>query len=150
MNGHYKPILDTRHGYAAGGIQLFTVDSARTNGFSDLILGTHDSADERTLYVYRYTNGRYRPTECYNVITKETRRLSRLVEDILSVSQLEVGSIELAWGEVDLKTLLSDGVRDVRGLADGKDIDLQLVLPGKTEPVRGDRDNWRWWSIPAG
>ena len=31
-------------------------------------------------------------TECYNVITKETRRLSRLVEDILSVSQLEVGS----------------------------------------------------------
>ncbi|MFQ5591826.1 MAG: histidine kinase dimerization/phospho-acceptor domain-containing protein, partial [Phycisphaerae bacterium] len=31
-------------------------------------------------------------TECYNVITKETRRLSRLIEDILSVSQLEVGA----------------------------------------------------------
>lgn len=79
-------------------------------------------------------------TECYNVITKETRRLSRLVEDILSVSQLEVGSIELHLDSVDLKTLLSDGVRDVRGLADEKNIDVQLVLPAKLEPVRADRD----------
>ena len=79
-------------------------------------------------------------TECYNVITKETRRLSRLVDDILNVSQIEVGTIELVEDTVDLKTLLSDGVRDVRGLADDKDIDLQLVLPAKCESVRADRD----------
>jgi signal transduction histidine kinase len=72
-------------------------------------------------------------TECYNVITKETRRLSRLVEDMLSVSQLEVGSIELHVDNVDLKALLGDGVRDVRGLADEKNIDIQLVLPAKLE-----------------
>lgn len=79
-------------------------------------------------------------TECYNVITKETRRLSRLIEDILSVSQLEVGSIELQVDKVDLRTLLGDGVRDVRGLADEKSIDLQLILPAKMEPIDGDRD----------
>jgi signal transduction histidine kinase len=79
-------------------------------------------------------------TECYNVITKETRRLSRLVEDILNVSQLEVGTIELNVDDVDLKTLLTESVRDVRGLADEKNIDLQLVLPSKLEPIRGDRD----------
>jgi signal transduction histidine kinase len=79
-------------------------------------------------------------TECYNVITKETRRLSRLVEDILSVSQLEVGSIELQTCNVDLKTLLSEAVRDVRGLADEKGIDIQLVLPSKLEPIHADRD----------
>jgi len=79
-------------------------------------------------------------TECYNVITKETRRLSRLIEDILSVSQLEVGSIELHTDSVDLKALLSDGVRDVRSLADEKGIDVQLVLPSKLEPALGDRD----------
>jgi len=53
---------------------------------------------------------------------------------------LEVGSIELHVDSVDLKTLLSDGVRDVRGLADEKNIDVQLVLPAKLEPVRADRD----------
>jgi PAS domain S-box-containing protein len=79
-------------------------------------------------------------TECYNVITKETRRLSRLVEDILSVSQLEVGTIELHVDDVDLKSLLNDAVRDVRGLADDKNIDLQLILPAKLENIRGDRD----------
>ncbi len=78
--------------------------------------------------------------ECYNVITKETRRLSRLVEDMLSVSQLEVGTIELALDSVNLDTLLGDGVRDVRALADEKSIDLQLVLPSKLEPIRADRD----------
>ncbi len=79
-------------------------------------------------------------SECYNVITKETRRLSRLVEDILSVSQIEVGSIELRIEDVDLKTLLSEGVRDLQGLADEKNIDLQLEIPSKMEPIRGDRD----------
>ena len=79
-------------------------------------------------------------SECYNVITKETRRLSRLVEDILSVSQIEVGSIELRIEDVDLKTLLSEGVRDLQGLADEKNIDLQLVMPSKMETIRGDRD----------
>ncbi len=79
-------------------------------------------------------------TECYNVITKETRRLSRLVEDILSVSQLEVGTIELKIDDVDLRTLLTDSVRDVRGLADEKNIDLRLVLSPKMEPIRADRD----------
>jgi signal transduction histidine kinase len=78
--------------------------------------------------------------ECYNVINKETRRLSRLIEDILSISQLEVGSIELQLDNVDLRTLLTESVRDVRGLADEKNIDVQLVLPAKLETIRGDRD----------
>ncbi len=79
-------------------------------------------------------------TECYNVITKETRRLSRLIEDILSVSQLEVGSIDLHLDQVNLKTLLSEAVRDIRGLADEKNIDVQQVLPPKMDPIRADRD----------
>ncbi len=79
-------------------------------------------------------------TDCYNVITKETRRLSRLVDDILSVSQMEVGSIELELGDVDLKQLFSDTVTDLRGLADEKNIDLQIQPPSKAGRIKGDRD----------
>jgi signal transduction histidine kinase len=79
-------------------------------------------------------------SECYNVITKETRRLSRLIEDVLSVSQFEVGSLELQIDQVDLKALLTEAVRDVRGLADEKSIDVQLVIPAKVDSVRADRD----------
>jgi len=79
-------------------------------------------------------------TECYNVITKETRRLSRLIEDILSISQIEVGTIRLVVDDVDLRSLMTDAVRDVRGLAEEKKINLQLALPAKLEPIRADRD----------
>ena len=79
-------------------------------------------------------------TDCYNVITKETRRLSRLIDDVLSVSQMEVGSIELKLDSVDPRALLSDGIHDIRGLADEKNIDIQLVLPAKLEAIRADRD----------
>ncbi len=79
-------------------------------------------------------------TECYNVITKETRRLSRLIEDILSISQLEVGTMQLVMDRVDLCQLLTEAVRDVRGIAESKNIDLQLTLPPKAEKIQGDRD----------
>jgi hypothetical protein len=62
----YRLLLDSRGGQAIGGIEVFRVEPTRTNGFSDLVLGTHDSASERTLYVYHYDGRRYRRSECYN------------------------------------------------------------------------------------
>lgn len=79
-------------------------------------------------------------TECYNVITKETRRLGRLIEDVLSMSQLEVGTIQLRIDDVDLRVLLTDSVRDLRGLADERQIDMQVSLPSKLPVIQGDRD----------
>ena len=48
--------------------------------------------------------------------------------------------LSLTWDDVDLTSLLGEGIRDVRGLADEKNIDLQVVLPAKVSPIRGDRD----------
>ena len=78
--------------------------------------------------------------ECYNVIMGETRRLNQLVEDILNVSQLEVGSARLNVGEVHLDELLRKVVQDVQANADEKQIDLVLGIPAKLPRVRGDRD----------
>jgi len=77
--------------------------------------------------------------ECYNVIVSETRRLSSLVENILSISQLEVGTARLDIGEVDLQRLLRQMVQDNLGAADEKRIDLSLVLPPKVPKIRGDK-----------
>lgn len=79
-------------------------------------------------------------SECYNVIGKETRRLSRLVEDMLSMSQLEVGSIQIVPDQVDPLSLIQEAVRDVRATAEEKKIDLQAILPAKVEPIEADRD----------
>lgn len=77
--------------------------------------------------------------ECYNIIMSETRRLSRLVEDILSVSQLEAGTARIEPGDVDLTRLLRQTVQDHLGHADEKKIDLTLELPPKPPKFRGDK-----------
>jgi signal transduction histidine kinase len=77
--------------------------------------------------------------ECYNVIISETRRLSRLVEDILSISQLEVGTARMESGEVDLVRLVRQMVQDNLGAADEKRIDLRLSLPPKVPKISGDK-----------
>ncbi len=77
--------------------------------------------------------------ECYNVIISETRRLSRLVEDILNISQLEVGTARIELGEVDLVRLLRQIVQDHLGTADEKQIDLTLKLAPKVPKIRGDK-----------
>jgi hypothetical protein len=48
------------------GVQTFTVQPTRTNGFLDLVLGMHGSATEQTLFEYRFRDGRYRQTGCYD------------------------------------------------------------------------------------
>lgn len=78
--------------------------------------------------------------ECYNVIISETRRLSRLVEDVLSVSQLEVGTARIERRDVDIQRLLRQIVQDNLGHADEKSIDLRLILPPKIPRVVGDKE----------
>ncbi len=77
--------------------------------------------------------------ECYNVIISETRRLSRLIEDILNISQLEVGTARIEMGQVDLVRLLRQIVQDHLGAADEKQIDLTLKLAPKVPRVQGDK-----------
>jgi len=77
--------------------------------------------------------------ECYNVIISETRRLSRLVEDILNISQLEIGTARIDLGEVDVVRLLRQIVQDHLGAADEKQIDLTLKMAPKVPKIRGDK-----------
>jgi len=78
--------------------------------------------------------------ECYNVIMGETSRLNRLVEDMLNISQLEVGTAKLVTSDVDIGELLRKVVQDHQGSADVVNIDLVLRLPAKLPAVPGDRE----------
>lgn len=77
--------------------------------------------------------------ECYNVIVSETARLTRLIEDVLSVSQLEVGTLRLELVDLDVSRLLRQIVQDNLGAADEKGVALTLKLPPKLPRVRADK-----------
>lgn len=77
--------------------------------------------------------------ECYNVIMTETQRLSKLIENVLSVSQIEAGAAQLTRVTLRVEESLRQAVQDVQATADAKSIELALRIPSKVPPVSGDR-----------
>jgi signal transduction histidine kinase len=78
--------------------------------------------------------------ECYNVIVGETQRLSRLVEDILSLSQMEAGAARLKMDDVYTARLVRQVVEDMQAQADDKGLELILNMPAKIPTIRGDKE----------
>jgi signal transduction histidine kinase len=87
--------------------------------------------------------GQHDPTvqsQAINVLNQETFRLERMVEDRLSVSQIEAGAIRMCHDDVRMDGLLSEVVGDYRAQAREKQIELALDLPPKMPVLHGDRD----------
>lgn len=75
-----------------------------------------------------------------NIINQESRRLERIVGDMLSVSEIEAGSFKLRTGEVRLDTVFEELQADYKPQAQTKDITLTFHLPPKLPVIKGDRD----------
>ncbi|MBN1844376.1 MAG: PAS domain-containing protein [Sedimentisphaerales bacterium] len=78
--------------------------------------------------------------ESFNVIHEETNRLIRLVNDILDLSRMESGSMQLERGEVVLDRLVRQCVNDVRAGATAKKITLQTTYHPKLPNLYADRE----------
>lgn len=78
--------------------------------------------------------------ECYNTITAETQRLGRLIEDVLSISAMEIGAARMSRGRVDMSRLLRDCVQDSQAEADQRKIQLSLHISRNLPAVMGDRE----------
>lgn len=77
---------------------------------------------------------------CLNVASSEIRRLERVVSDMLSVSEMEAGSITLRRDDVRMDALLEELEADHRATAQDKEITLHFDLPPKLPVIDGDRD----------
>ncbi|MEO0475766.1 MAG: ATP-binding protein [Planctomycetota bacterium] len=78
--------------------------------------------------------------ECLNVISRESQRLERLVSEMLSVSEIEAGSMTIRRDDVRLDQLFKSLEQDYKQNASKKNIDLRFDLPPKLPAIQGDRD----------
>lgn len=78
--------------------------------------------------------------KCLNVINQETQRLAQLVNDMLSVSEVEAGSMTLRHDDIRLDALFGDLVADFEQQALDKNVRLNIDLPPKLPVIQGDRD----------
>jgi signal transduction histidine kinase len=79
-------------------------------------------------------------SKCLDVINSESRRLERIVGDMLSVSEMEAGSFKLREGDVRLETVFEELKTDFGPQAQEKHQDLKFELPPKLPAIKGDRD----------
>jgi len=80
------------------------------------------------------------PADCLNVINQEAHRLERMVADILSVAQIEAGTLQLRKDDVRLADVLADLQNDYALQAKDKGVDLTFNLPAKLPVITADRD----------
>lgn len=76
--------------------------------------------------------------EAREIIAKEVTHLSRLVDDLLDVSRITRGKINLKLTALDLKAMLSVALESQRSLLDSNRQSLEISLPTTPLWVRGD------------
>ena len=75
-----------------------------------------------------------------DIITKETERLTRLINQILDLSKLESGTTEWRETSLDLKEVIESTITATSQLFKDKDVRLQAELPCQLPRLVGDLD----------
>ena len=78
--------------------------------------------------------------EFCNTINAEVTRLARFIDDLLSISSMEVGSLLLVRQETDMERLFREVIDKVRPQMAQKQIALRCSLPEKLPKMRVDKD----------
>lgn len=79
-------------------------------------------------------------SRCLTIINQESRRLERMVGDILSVAEIEAGSFKINKDDVHLDAVFAELSADYEAQAKDKQIALRFDLPPKLPVLCGDRD----------
>jgi PAS domain S-box-containing protein len=72
------------------------------------------------------------------VISRQVQRMSLLLDDLLDVSRITRGQLELKKDYVDLKSVVSDAVETARPLLDAKRHQLAVDLPAENVRLEAD------------
>ena len=70
----------------------------------------------------------------------------RLVDDLLDVSRISRGKVELRNSPLDLVSLVRDGIETARPGCANKGIELKLALPVHPLLAKAMRRGWTRWS----
>jgi two-component system phosphate regulon sensor histidine kinase PhoR len=74
------------------------------------------------------------------IIERQAKRLARLVDDLLSLSNLERGLTPLKLEEIAPRSILEDAAELMREQAERGGINLEIDSPGELPSIRADRD----------
>ncbi len=74
------------------------------------------------------------------IVARQTESLSKLINDLLDLSRIEAGIIEVKRDEVNLRQVALDVLAQLDNLAQEKGISMRTDFPDDLPPVSGDAD----------
>jgi two-component system CheB/CheR fusion protein len=77
--------------------------------------------------------------EARQIVSRQVHQMVRLVDDLLDVSRISRGKLELRHERVPFATVLNDAVETSRPMLEAKRHELSIVLPEEQIDVDGDR-----------
>ncbi|MEM9341298.1 MAG: HAMP domain-containing sensor histidine kinase, partial [Bacteroidota bacterium] len=75
-----------------------------------------------------------------DTIVEETKRMERLINQVLDLEKMESGKLEIPFSTIHLNDVANESVRKVKQLISEKGIALNTNLHGKLPLVKGNRD----------
>ena len=78
--------------------------------------------------------------ELLQIAQNNSDRLIRLINDILDISRIEAGKMEIRRGPVSMADAVQRSVRELQGFADERQIRVTTVMPGNLPRVIADSD----------
>jgi len=102
------------------------------NGYVQLLLNIYNEADDEKLNLSKQT-----VKSSLNTISKQVIKLTRLVSELLDLSRIESGKLELHKTQFDLSSLVEETVQDIRQTSSKHAIVLHNDFEGN---VIADRD----------
>ncbi len=90
-----------------------------------LVVGTSEAVDDTDLFVT-------------NMIERQERQLSRLIDDLLDVSRITQGKIRLRTDVVDLRRVVEEAIELHRHQIERREQELGVAMPDREVYVEGD------------
>ena len=84
--------------------------------------------------------GKKEQGEFLDIMIKEIRRLSRLINQVLDFQKIEAGRMAWQVGALDMGAVVRDAVDATRQLLAEKNLELTVDVPGRVPVINGDRD----------
>lgn len=88
-------------------------------------------------------NNRETKIDFFNTINDEADRLARLINNLLNISKIEMGSLMINKDLIKTRDFLEDIFKSVESQAISKNIKIELLLPDKLSSLVMDKDQIR-------
>ena len=82
--------------------------------------------------------------EYVEVLSRQSERLKKLIQDLIEASKASTGSLELTWEDCDVSVILAQAAAEFEDKLQQKDLTLKVTQPEKRIVIRADgRYLWR-------